>query len=84
MLKKYFDMLPTQYRCHIFREMGCDPEWNVPIDWDEITPNSIEKTLLGSGYYTSHMFGHSGVRPIAVKLKNGDHLVCFFNCFYHK
>ena len=63
--------------------MACDPTWNIP-KWNYLKPNSIEQTLLGSGYYTSTFDGYSDVSIMATKLDNDDILVSYFNCFYHK
>lgn len=82
-VRKYFDLFPKSHRVQCFRTMACDDDWNVPV-WNTEKPNSVQKTLLGSGYYTSEFDGHSHVNPLAVKLSNGDHLVSFYNCFYHK
>lgn len=80
---KYFDLFPDNWNIKLYREMACDPEWNIP-DWKDIKPNSVQKTLLGSGYYTDSFNGSADVNTLAVQLDNGDHLVCFFNCFFHK
>lgn len=80
---KYFDLFPDNYNIQMFRDMACDPEWNVP-EWEHNSPTLIQRTLLGSGFVTDSFNGSPDVREIAVKLDNGDHLVCFFNCFFHK
>lgn len=80
---KYFDQFQDNSHIQHFRDMACDADWFVP-DWDDIPPNRVQSTLLGSGYYTDTYNGSASVHQLAVELDNGDHLICHFNCFYHK
>jgi len=80
---KYFDKFPDNPRVKMFREMACDDDWNKP-DWNDMKPSAIQRSFLGSGYISTVFNGHADVSHFAVPLDNGDHLICYFNCFYHK